>query len=159
MFVHTIIYKYICIMDVTIDKRINSCLYFSVSHLHRILTKIAETEFAGTGWTPSYAFVMSIINEKPGIKVSEISGMIDLAPSTITRFIEKLELKKFIKRKTKGRNVLVFPLKKGKEIQKEIDNSWMSFFKKYADVIGHETAFEINDKLNNINQKILENDL
>ena len=62
-----------------------SCMYYSANALARIITKIAEEEFGTFGISPSYAFLLMTINDKPGIKPMEISEIMMLNPSTITR--------------------------------------------------------------------------
>ena len=63
------------------------CLYYSANALAREIGKIADEEFAPTGLAPSQAFMMMTVIEKPGIQPMEISHIMMLAPSTITRFI------------------------------------------------------------------------
>ncbi|MBK8875932.1 MAG: MarR family transcriptional regulator [Bacteroidetes bacterium] len=72
------------------------CLYYSVNALSRLMTKIADEEFAVTGLSSSYAFLLMTVNNKPGIQPKEIGEQMQLTASTITRLIAKMEQKKII---------------------------------------------------------------
>ena len=75
------------------------CLYYSSNALARMMTKMADEEFAVTGLTSSYAFLLMSVNAKPGIQPMELSEHVQLTPSTITRLIEKMEVKQLLERK------------------------------------------------------------
>ncbi len=129
------------------DKILNDCIYVNISTMQRIISQLAEKEFASTGWTTSYALIIHLINQSPGITVSEIAGKMNLAVSTVTRFIEKLEFKGYVKKTHRGRKVLLKPLKKSKEIEDDIIESWLSFKKKYEELLGKEIAENLNKQL------------
>lgn len=116
------------------------CLYFSTNALSRLMTKIADEEFAVTGLTSSYAFLLMTVNNKPGIQPNEISKQMQLSPSTITRLIEKMELKKLLERKTTGRTTEVYPTDKSKEMDKKIKEAWRKLYDRYSGLIGETEA-------------------
>ena len=72
-----------------------TCLYYSANALSRIMTKISDDEFAITGLSSSYAFLLMIVNENPGVQPTEISHQMQLTPSTVTRLIEKMEYRNY----------------------------------------------------------------
>jgi MarR family transcriptional regulator, organic hydroperoxide resistance regulator len=119
------------------------CLYYSANALARIMSKIAEEEFASTGLSPSYAFLLMIVNEKPGIQPTEISNIMMLNPSTVTRFVEKMVDKGYLERKSEGKSVFIFPLEKSKKILPGLYDSWKNLFKRYTDVLGETAAKEL----------------
>ncbi|MBI5009984.1 MAG: winged helix-turn-helix transcriptional regulator [Bacteroidia bacterium] len=116
------------------------CLYFSANALSRLMTKIADEEFAVIGLTSSYAFLLMTVNNKPGIQPNEISKQMQLSPSTITRLIEKMELKKLLERKTTGRTTEVYPTDKSKEMDKKIKEAWRNLYDRYSGLIGETEA-------------------
>ena len=73
-------------------------LDFVASALFRLANKIAVQESAFTGLTPSYAFIIVAVKEKPGIRSTELSRKLQLEISTVTRLVEKLEAKNFVLR-------------------------------------------------------------
>ncbi len=117
-----------------------SCLYYSANALARIITKMAEEEFALVQLSPSYAFLLVAVNGKPGIQPTEISKMIMLTPSTVTRLIEKMEFKGFLERRSSGKFTEVFPTQKGKNLVPDIKIAWQNLLQRYVKLIGEEQS-------------------
>jgi DNA-binding MarR family transcriptional regulator len=120
-----------------------NCLYFSSNALARIMTKIADEEFKTTGLTTSYAFLLMTINEKPGIQPMQISQQMMLTPSTVTRLIDKLGNKKYLRREYEGKQVKVFPTEKSLVLDKKLRESWLNLFKKYTDILGENVSLDL----------------
>jgi MarR family transcriptional regulator, organic hydroperoxide resistance regulator len=116
------------------------CLYYSANALARIMTRVADEEFASLGITPSYAFLIMTVNSKPGIQPGEISIEMQLTPSTVTRLIEKMEHKGLLERKSNGKFTQVYTTPKGEEIIPGIKACWMNLYKRYSGVLGEEDA-------------------
>ena len=64
---------------------LHNCLYFTANSLARVITRMAEEEFRATGLSPSHAFLVMLVNDKPGIGQKELCEQLYLAPSTVTR--------------------------------------------------------------------------
>jgi len=80
-----------------------------------------------------------IIIPSDGIEMSELSLTLGLDNSTVTRLVERLEVKGFVKRKKNKldkRSIIVSLKKKGMSIQKNIE--------KKLDEIGEQIFFETN---------------
>lgn len=45
---------------------LHNCLYFTANSLTRVITRLAEEQFQRTGLSPSRAFLMMLVNDKPG---------------------------------------------------------------------------------------------
>lgn len=130
------------------------CLYYSANALARIMTKLADEEFAVTGLTSSYAFLLMTVNEKPGIQPKEISHHMQLTPSTVTRLIEKMEYRGFLQRKHVGRTTEVYPTKQSEELHPKIKVAWRNLYKRYADLIGETKANKLIELINESNEKL-----
>ena len=126
-----------------------NCLYYSANALSRIMTKMADDAFSTTGLTASYAFLLMIVNERPGIQPGEISCQMQLKPSTVTRLIEKMEYKGFLKREQTGRTTQVYPTPASKKLNPQIKKAWSNLYQQYADILG-------NDHAKNLTQSIYE---
>ncbi|WML47003.1 MarR family winged helix-turn-helix transcriptional regulator [Neobacillus sp. PS3-34] len=122
------------------------CLYFTANHLARLMNKMAEEEFAQIGLSPTYAFLLMAVKDRPGITQSELSNTLHIAPSTTTRFVDKLEVKKLVERKNEGKLTLVFLTEKGIGIQAEIKECWKNLSKRYSDILGPEAAKELTNQ-------------
>lgn len=82
-------------------------MYFVVSKLHRNISRIAVQEFKSIGISPTYGILMLLLDEWKELSPGEISDSIDITPSTTTRFLDKLERLKLIKRRSEGKYVYV----------------------------------------------------
>lgn len=120
------------------ESRYCGCLFFSSNALARVITRMAEEEFAITGLAPSYAFIVMIVLEKPGIQPNEISREMQLTPSTITRLIEKLEHKGYLERRVNGKFTAVYPTDKTETIVIKVKEAWMNLYKRYSAILGEE---------------------
>ncbi len=124
-----------------------NCLYYSANALSRVMTKMADEEFAATGLSSSYAFLLMTVNDKPGVQPKEISEKMMLTQSTVTRLIEKMEHKGFLERKHSGRNTEVYPTAKSKKLDKKIKQAWMSLYKRYTAILGKEKSKKLTDDI------------
>lgn len=136
------------------EKILNGCLYFSTNSLARLITKLADEEFRITGLSPAHAFVMIVVNEKPGIVPGEISNRLQIAPSTVTRFIDQLEKKELLKRKSEGKAVKIFPLQKGMDLQESIDSAWKGLHDRYTSILGDKYSDVLTQLINDAIKKL-----
>ena len=131
------------------DSQFCGCLYYSANALGRILTKMAEDEFAVTGFSPSYGFLIMSINAKPGIQPKELSEIMLLTPSTITRLIEKLEYKGLVERKNVGKITEVHPTQKCTDLDAIVKEAWLNLYRKYSDILGEENGKKLTGDIYN----------
>lgn len=115
---------------------------------------MADEEFAVTGLSPSYAFILMTINKKPGILAGEIARIMQLTPSTITRLIEKLENKKLITRESSGKFSMIYPTKKSLALNDSIQQAWRSLYKRYEKVLGEKESKALTEQVIFANQKL-----
>lgn len=125
-----------------------NCLIYSVNAFSRVLTKMADEEFASSGLSSSYAFLLMSVNRNPGVNPTAIAVELQLTSSTVTRLIEKLEGKGLIERHQRGRSTEVFPTPAGMKLNKEIKESWAALNKKYSSVLGKENVNHLTESIN-----------
>jgi len=127
---------------------LGDCLYYSSNKLSRMIGKMADEEFRITGLSPTYAFLVSILNEGDGITQKEIGEILHVTPSTITRFIDKLENSGHLERRIEGKNSFIYSTEKGKGIQSDIDRAWTNLHARYKDLLGEDGCNELTSILN-----------
>lgn len=137
-----------------IDEYFNNCLYFTVNKLSRAITKMAEDAFKRTGLSPTHAFLMMLVIEKPGISQSELAEALHLKPSTITRFVDKLVEKGYIERRADGKRSLNHPTADGKAILEDIKEGWKILFRAYSDILGDDEGKALNQLIHEAGNKL-----
>lgn len=130
------------------------CLYYSANAFSRLMTKISDEEFAATGLSSTSAFIMMTVNKHPGISPKEISEIMLLTPSTVTRMIDRLEHTGLIYREQKGKNIFVFPTGNGRDLNQKIKDFWKKLYERYTAVMGEETARLLTESLTKAYEKL-----
>ena len=111
-------------------------MYYSANNLAKILSELADDAFKTTGLAPSYAFLLMAVNDNPGIQPSELSKILRLKPSTITRLIEKMEYQGYLERSSEGRATYVSPTNACLEMDNELHAAWKQLKNRYKEILG-----------------------
>ena len=102
-------------------------MYWASAALARKVNKLAEDAWAPIGLAPGQAYLLSLILDQPGRQPLDLSEELHLAPSTITRFVEKLEENKLVVRIAEGKTTSVYPTQKAKGLTEEINKCKSTF--------------------------------
>ncbi|CAM3933093.1 MarR family transcriptional regulator [Cohnella lubricantis] len=119
---------------------LHDCLFFTTNRLGRLITKIAEEEFASTGFSPMYAYLTRLVASSPGISQKELAEKLAIAPSTLTRFVDKLEMKQMVERRVQGKTVLVYPTDRGADMVETFREASNRLQERYEAVLGKDAA-------------------
>ena len=130
------------------------CLNYSANALARNMTRLADEVFVEIGMSSSYAFLLMTVNEKPGVQPKEICQHLQLSPSTVTRLIEKMEYRGFLKRKSVGRTTEVYSTPSGLALQPKLKELWQNLYKRYAGILGKEAADQLTTDIYSAAQKL-----
>ena len=136
------------------SKILHHCLYFTANALSRVITRMAEQEFMPTGLSPSHAFLMMLVADEPGIAQKRICEQLHLAPSTITRFVDSLAHRGYLKRKNNGKAVLIYPTESGNALSGEIAAAWKRLYRQYSEVLGEEAGVELTSLIDKAARKL-----
>lgn len=68
---------------------------------------MADQQFKEYGFSGSYAFIVIAVQRNNGLSQKQISDVFKLAPSTVTRFVDKLVKKGLLKRSQQGKEMLL----------------------------------------------------
>jgi len=117
------------------DCNLNTCLFFSTMKLAREFGKLADEAFRKTGLSPSHAVLLYTINIKGEVQQKEVGELLHLTPSTITRLIDKLERKGYVKKQSEGKNVCLRTTPEGLAQQEQIITSWNLLHSSYQNTL------------------------
>lgn len=118
------------------------------------MTRIADDEFAVIGLTSSYAFLLMTVCEKPGIHPKEISHHMQLTPSTVTRLIEKMEYRGYLKREHVGRTTEVYPTQLSEGLHPQIKDAWKKLYQRYSGILGKANGDKLTELISEANEKL-----
>ncbi len=136
-----------------IDESISSmCLYFTSNRFARYMTKIAEEAFAKIELSPAYVYLLIIVNQYPGINQKELCEKLSIAPSTSTRFIDKLEKLNLVYRQLEWKETHIHLTEKGMQLTEEIDGCFDEFRKQYTSILGEEQSDALAKALYDANE-------
>lgn len=76
------------------------CLYFNVNALARVVNKKWAEAFEQCNLSPAYGYMLRVVLSNPGISQKQPAEELRLEKSTITRFIDALQKKGFVVRRT-----------------------------------------------------------
>ncbi|AGA57342.1 Transcriptional regulator, MarR family [Thermobacillus xylanilyticus] len=139
------------------DRFLEHCLFFTANRLGRIITKIAEEEFAETGLTPMYGYLIRLAIGKPGISQKELAEKLSIASSTLTRFVDKLEAKKLVKRRVSGKTVQVFPTEKAIAMEEALLRASHNLHARLDAILGKETTAAITEAVLKTSKRLEQN--
>lgn len=119
------------------------CLFYAANALARNISRLADEAFAATGLAPSYAFVLMAVNREPGVQPSELSRIMMLTPSTVTRLVDKLETKGYLERRSAGKASHIHPTSRSLELDEELKAAWRKLYDRYSDILGEAESDEL----------------
>ena len=126
------------------------CLFFSAGRLARILGKMAEEAFEPSGLPPSYAFALLVIAERRDITQNELATTLSLSPSTLTRFLDKLEEKGLVERHPSGKTTRLTVTPTGQSLRSVLGRCWKTLQGRYQTVLGPREGRTAAGKLENL---------
>lgn len=141
-------------MGKTLNQALNGCLFFTVKKLDRILDKVAEETFKPTGLSPTYGFILLAVDETPGIAQKDLAELLHTAPSTIARFVDKLEYKKLLITEKAGRNTLAYLTDEGAALVDKVQEAWDKLHQFYEDILGEEESDKISTHIHRLGNQL-----
>ena len=135
--------------DVRCEDTLCTCLYFASNKLNRLISKMADEEFSKMGLSTPHAFALMSINTEPGLSQNELSNILNIKPSTTSRFIDKLEIKGLATRKAKGKLSYIYPTEKGENLKEEIEECWQNLYNRYSKILGEKAGIELTASIYN----------
>lgn len=115
-----------------------NCVYFQTKHLDSILNRYAIEEFEMTGFAPSYGFLLLALKKSENKSPSYLAKILNLSPSTITRFIDKLEKDGYVVRDGKVRNKQINLTELGDAKIPVIIQAWKNLHERYMTYLTKE---------------------
>jgi DNA-binding MarR family transcriptional regulator len=113
-------------------------MHFTVNSFAREIGKIFDDYIKPLGVATSYAELLMLLSENDGLQQQEIADEMNLAPSTITRFIAKLEKEQLVKKRKKTGRSDVILTEKGAIKTAQIKNKYADAVKELEERLGEK---------------------
>ncbi len=129
------------------------CMFFNTTALARRLDREWTEAFSPFGMTPSQAFMLRVVLEKPGMAQSQLAEEMAIARPTATRALDGLERLGLIERQpgqTDLREVAVQPTKKGRSLRTSLNEASGAVTKRLKRQLGEDAFVETVLKIKGI---------
>ena len=130
------------------------CLYFTASRFARNISKLAEKTFDFGELAPSYLYMIMIVKFHPEINQKDLCHKLSIAPSTSTRFVDKLEKLKLVTRKMDGKQTHISLTDEGEKVYHQFRVSLKELFVGYSDILGREFSKDLSKMLHEASNKL-----
>lgn len=121
-------------------------MYSAANTFSREISRHYDSFFEGKGLTTSYVELMIILLGTESISQKEIAEKMNMAPSTITRFIAKLQKLGYVKKKRDGKTMSLTLVDSKKKDVKELQVLYKKADTELLDILG-EKFIETTGKL------------
>lgn len=138
----------------TCDKKLSDCfsgcLYFTAGSLYRTVERLAFQTFKPLGIAPTQAFLLLALEELRNREAceahpSELSKLMNLDRSTITRLIRDLEKKRIVGCSSQGRHKVICLSSKGTSLIPKVRRAWRELGERLHKELGIKSVITINE--------------
>lgn len=110
----------------------------AVNSYSRTLTSFFDERLAQFNLATSYIELMILMKENEAVSQKEIAEKLSLAPSTITRFVDKLKKEGYVTKKRDGRNVTIQLTEKGRSTADEMEREYRLVVNEIRQLMGEK---------------------
>ena len=129
------------------------CLYFNTTALARTLEREWTKAFKPFGLTPSQAFMLRVVLEKPSLLQNELAKELAISRPTATRTLDGLQKLGLIERRTTesdGREYAIYPTELAQNMKASLNAASAAVTKRLKKELGHNHFEETVSKMKNI---------
>lgn len=129
------------------------CMYFNTSALARRLDREWGEAFAPFRLTPPQGFMLRAIIERPGMVQSELALEMSIARPTATRALDGLERLGLMERRPResdGREVAVYPTRKGAALRGGLNEAAAAVTKRLQRLVGEDVFSDTVSRVKSI---------
>lgn len=133
------------------------CLYFNTTSLARQLEREWVKAFKPFGLTPSQAFMLRVILDKPQSYQNELAKEMNITKPTASRGLDGLAKLGLIERRISeldAREIQIYPTAKAKELKNDLNTASGEVTKKLKRLLGSNEFDDVVGKLRGISSAL-----
>ena len=134
------------------------CLYFNVNALARKVNRLWDDAFKEFDLSPSHAYLLRLVLAEPGMTAKQIAAELKLEKSTITRFLNVLEDRQLIQRKSSisgdAREQAIYPARAAKLLAHKLEATGELLYQEMLQGIGDKALKALVQNLRKTEQKL-----
>ena len=133
------------------------CLYFNTTSLARQLDREWSAAFKPFGLTPSQAFILRVVLEKPDSFQNQWAQEMNITKPTASRVLDGLERLGLIDRRqsdSDGREIQIVPTRKAKRMKEGIHGASAEVTKRFKKSMGANEFDDVVSKLRGISASL-----
>lgn len=126
---------------------LSKCMFFTSNRLSNILRRKAEETFKPLGIGVPYVYLLIIVNQYDGISQTDLCKKLDIAPSTCTRFVDRLVKQGKLRREHEWKTAYVFLTEEGRQTCQGIDECIENLLESICHIIGKEKMAHLTHEM------------
>lgn len=130
------------------------CLYFNLNALVRKVDRIWTQAFKEAGLSPAHAYLIRLVLTEPDITQSAIADELHLEKSTVTRFIDALEEKGYLRRNREGREARILPTAAARRLETALNTQADALYAQMTGAIGRADLLELVRRLREAGERL-----
>jgi len=122
------------------ETALTKCLFFTSNRLSNVMRRMANDIYKSTGLSTPSIYLLIVVNQYPGITMTELSDKLDIAPSTCTRFVNILDKQGILSKEIEWKTVHIYLTDKGRKKTEKIDAVMIELAQRCNDILGPDVA-------------------
>ncbi len=122
-------------------------MHSAASSFSREITRHFDSYFKNHNLATSYVELLLMLQVKEESSQNDLAEEMNLAPSTITRFVTKLVKKGLVQKKKDGRTAVITLSKKGQSLVPELKTSFDTAVADLESILGEKYVHTTNELL------------
>jgi DNA-binding MarR family transcriptional regulator len=110
----------------------------SVNSFSRTLSAFFDDRLSRFNLATSYIELMILMRKNGGVSQKDIASQLSLAPSTVTRFVEKLKNQGYLTKQRDGRNMTIELTDDGRRVSADMEREYESVVQDIRDLMGEK---------------------
>jgi DNA-binding MarR family transcriptional regulator len=130
------------------------CLYFNINALARKVNRIWDKAFDELGLSPAHAYLLRLVLAEPGLSQLEITKELRLEKSTVTRFIDALEERGYLRRERIGRETVIHPATAARKLEDDLNRKGDDLYKRMTKSVGKQNLKDLVRELREVGESL-----